>query len=269
MGFRTSPDPKASLWGLIAYYLRFCRQQRGLTGEQAGQVMGYTKSTVSKLETGVMRLDAPTALKIDKAWNTGGIFSFLVHFATLGHDPDWFRQYVDFEVKAKMIRLWENEWVPGLLQTREYAMAGLTAGGIDNLEEAVEARMARQTLLTSDDPPLLWVLLDQGVIEQPVGGPEVMRTQLAWLLEASDHPKVNIRIVPRSVGAHPGMDGAFMVLSLPSGDVAYSEAAGGGRLVAVPDEVMSYVVRYERLSQEALPLGLSRDMIRQAMEAMS
>ncbi|GAA2106677.1 DUF5753 domain-containing protein [Actinomadura alba] len=119
-----------------------------------------------------------------------------------------------------------------------------------------------------DDPPQLFVLLFEGLLEIPVGGPEVMRAQLKRLLEASESPNIVIRVVPKAAGAHPGLDGAFMVLSVDTGDVGYVEAPGGGRLVPSAPEMRSFLLRYERIGQEALPVNLSRDLIRRAVEAM-
>ncbi|MFG2016829.1 hypothetical protein, partial [Actinomadura geliboluensis] len=77
------------MWALIAYYLRFCRLQRKLTGDLMGEILNCSKSTVSRLETGALKLDEKQATTLDQAWDTGGIFGFLVWYATLGHDPDW------------------------------------------------------------------------------------------------------------------------------------------------------------------------------------
>jgi hypothetical protein len=106
----------------------------------------------------------------------------------LGHDPDWFRQHVDIEDRASVIKSWENAWVPGLLQTEDYARATLQAGGVRDLEEVLAARMRRQEIFNRDDPPVMWSLLWEPVLEIPVGGKAVMRAQLAHLLEMSEGP---------------------------------------------------------------------------------
>ncbi|GAA2157251.1 helix-turn-helix domain-containing protein [Actinomadura napierensis] len=270
MSHRPTPDPKSSMWGLIAYYLRFCRLQRKLTGDLLGEVLGCSKSTVSRLETGVLQLDADQALRLDQHWNTGGIFSFLVWYATLGHDPDWFRQYVDLEVKASVIKTWQVDLVPGLLQTPDYARAGLTTGNLSDVEAALEKRLARQTILERDNPPTFWFLLSQTLLELPCGGTKVMKAQLAHIIDLSHRPNIGVRVVPKSVGHHPGLDGAFMLMTLanPHMEVAYVEAPGGGRLASGTSEVASYALRYDQIGQHALPESLSRDLIRQIMEAM-
>ncbi|GAA4240056.1 helix-turn-helix transcriptional regulator [Actinomadura meridiana] len=270
MSHRPSPDPKSSLWDLIAFYLRFCRLQRKLTGDLLGEILSCSKSTVSRLETGALKLDETQAAALDRAWNTGGLFSFLVWYAALGHDPNWFKQYVDLERRSSVIKDWQVDLVPGLLQTPDYARAGLATGNVSDVEAKLEERIARQAILDQEAPPTLWFLLSQTLLELPCGGVKVMKAQLAHILEASDRPNVGVRIVPKSVGHHPGLDGAFMLMTLaePHREVAYVEAPGGGRLVASSAEVAGYALRYDRIGHHALPEGLSRDLIKQIMEGM-
>jgi hypothetical protein len=175
---------------------------------------------------------------------------------------------VDIEAEASVIRVFEAVVVPGLLQMSEYAEALITAAGVTNVDELVAERLGRQAILTRDAPPVFWVILTESVLDWPMGGPEVMRKQLAYLLELSERPNIGIRVVPRSAGAHFGVDGSFKIMTSPSGDVAYTESPGGGRLVPSALEVQSYVVRYDRIGLKALPEDLSRDLIKQIMEAM-
>ncbi|TDE25126.1 helix-turn-helix transcriptional regulator [Actinomadura sp. 6K520] len=265
-----SPDPKSSMWSLVAYYLRFCRLQRKLTGDLMGEILGCSKSTVSRLETGTLQLTPEQAAVIDRTWDTGGIFSFLVWYATLGHDPDWFRQYVDLECRASVIKTWQVDLIPGLLQTPDYARACLAAGNVKDVEMALDKRVSRQAILEQSDPPTLWFLISETLLELPCGGPEVMRAQLAHILDLSHRPNVGVRVVPKSVGAHPGLDGPFMLMTLanPHMEVAYVEAPGGGRLASSAAEVASYALRYDQIGQHALPERLSRDLIKKIMESM-
>ncbi|MFI0355938.1 helix-turn-helix domain-containing protein [Actinomadura sp. 9N407] len=270
MSHKPSPDPKSSMWGLIAYYLRFCRLQRNLTGDLMGEILSCSKSTVSRLETGALQLEAAQAMAIDRHWNTGGIFSILVWYATLGHDPNWFCQYLGLEERASLIKVWEANLVPGLLQTPEYARAGLSTGIVDDVEAAVEKRLARQAILERAQPPMMLFLLSQSLLELPCGGVRVMKEQLAHIGEISHHSSIGVRVVPKSVGHHPGLDGAFMMMALaePHMVVAYVEAPGGGRLVSGATEVAAYTLRYDQIGQHALPEGLSRDLIKRIMEDM-
>ncbi|WP_185792234.1 helix-turn-helix domain-containing protein [Actinoallomurus bryophytorum] len=256
------------MWNWIAYDLRFQRMKRGLSGQDLAKVLNVARSSVSRLENNVAKIDDGQALKLDKLWNTGGHFTLMLWYARLGHDPDWFRQHVDIEVRSSVIKIWENALVPGLLQTEDYAKAALKAGAVRDLEEVLAGRMARQEILARDEPPVLWVLLWEPVLEVPVGGKAVMRAQLAHLLKAIESPNIAIRVVPKHVGAHPGLDGAFKIMTTETGDVAFAESPGGGRLVPSAAEVRSYILRYDRIGQHAMPEEPSRVRIVQAMEAM-
>lgn len=114
---------------------------------------------------------------------------------------------------------------------------------------------------------MLWVLLTESALDRPVGDAEMMRKQLAYLLEVSERPNIGIRVVPRSARAHFGLDGSFKIMSGDYGDIAYTESPGGGRLVPSASEVRSYVLRYDRIGQKALPEDLSRDLIKKVTEA--
>jgi transcriptional regulator with XRE-family HTH domain len=265
---KPSPDPKASMWNWIAYALRFYRAQRGLSGQDLAKLLNVARSSVSRLENGLAQLDDRQALTLDKEWNTGGLFTLLLWYARLGHDPDWFKQHVHIEGRASVIKSWENAWVPGLLQTEDYARATLRAGGVRDIEGLVAARIERQEIFSRESPPVLWALLWEPVLEVPVGGRAVMNAQLAHLLKMSESSDIAVRIVPKSAGAQPGMDGAFQIMTTEIGDIAYVHAPGGGRLVATAEEVRSYGIRYDRTGQQAMPEGSSRDRIAQAMEEM-
>jgi hypothetical protein len=216
------------------------------------------------------RLDDDQAKKLDDLWELNGHFTRLLRYARARHDVDWFAQHVSYETRATVMRIYEALIVPGLLQTEDYARAALTAGQVvKDVEAAVAARMERQKVLAREDPPWLWVLLNQSVLEQPVGGPKVMRVQLARLLEVSRLPHIVIRVVPRSLGAHVGLDGSFKITTVNEGDVAYMEAVGGGRLSMDRAEIRRYGIRYDRIGADALSRDSTRSLIEQVMEGMT
>jgi transcriptional regulator with XRE-family HTH domain len=266
------PNPKESMWDFIAFYLRSLRHQRGLSGEALGRILKVSKAKVSRIEVGKERLDWRQAEILDKAWNTCGVFSLLVWYASIGHDPQWFAQYVELEQRAGMVRFYAANTIPGLLQNEDYARALLLSGIEADPEKIVMERMQRQNLLTRQPGPHLTVILSQNALEWPVGSPEIMQAQLARLLEVAAWPNVLVRVVPRSweAGAHPGLDGSFLLLSGDDfGETAYTETQGGGRLVSSPSEVRSYGIKYERIGAKALSEGPSSDLIREVMEAFT
>jgi hypothetical protein len=213
-----------------------------------------------------MKLQLKHAKIVDQEWDTGGLFTFLVGFAITGHDAEWFKAHAEIELRSKELRIWELSWIPGLFQTEDYARALFESASSPEVEADLAKRMKRQEVLNRKPGPIMRVFLDQGVLDQPVGGPEVMRAQLAALLEWSQHPNITFRVVPRSVGAHMGRDGSFKIMTAGNGDIAYTEACGGGRLVMDAEEVRSFRLRFDRISDRALPVDASIDLIKRVMK---
>ncbi|GAA2442094.1 helix-turn-helix transcriptional regulator [Actinomadura vinacea] len=268
MSQKDAADPRSSMWGLIGFYLRFLRTSKGLNGPDVAKIAGCAPSTISRIETGEQRMSDKHAERIDKAWKTGGLFTLLIYYARRASDPAWFNSFTSQEREADRIRMFGGQHVPGLLQTPEYAEALLAAGRAKDKEAAHRRRMARQEVLTRANPPELWVILAQPVLEWPVGGHHVLKAQLARLVELSELPHVSIRIVPTTTGAYEGLDGPFMILTGKEDEVAFVEAPNAGRLVAEMEEVKDFVTRFDRIGMLALPIGASRELIKQIMEQM-
>lgn len=204
--------------------------------------------------------------RLDEVWNTGGHFERLHLFACTGHDPNWFEQFVMYESSASVIKAYHGKCVPALAQTADYAQAiVLAAGRRSEVESATRARMTRQEILKRSEPPYLWLLLDQEVLENTVGGREVMAGQLRYLLELADTERVCVRIVPRTVGWHPGHDGHFQVLTISGRDVAYAVAQVAGRLIEAGDESGVLDLRFDEIGAVALSRADSKVLIKQTM----
>ncbi|WP_141579745.1 helix-turn-helix transcriptional regulator [Actinomadura sp. WMMA1423] len=269
MATNASPDPKDGMWAFIAYYLRFCRNQRELSGDATGRIINASKATVSRIENGIDRLDAPRAALLDKAWDTGGVFALLVWYASIGHNPQWLAQLSTFEQRGRFIRIFEPLLISGLLQTEDYARALLTGGGMADPEPFVAERIERQSVL---DRAFVMVLLSEATLRWPVGSHRIMREQLAHLLKVAERPNVVLHVIPQTfeTGAYPGLDGGLkLVTGDDFGEVAYTESLGGGRLVSSPVEVAEYAILFARISAKALPENRSAEMITKAMEAFS
>lgn len=264
---RNPLDPKTSLWHFLAYLLRFEREKNGCSLTQWGQIINAARSTVSNIEAGRLKIHEDQARKIDKKWNTGGLFELLLWFARTAHDPDWFRQYVQYEIQAAVIRVYQNQVVPGPLQTEDYTRALLMASNVDDVDAAVRARMERQSaILDRPRPPFVWVLLDQSILEQEIGGRSVMKEQLLRLLELAAQPSISVRIIPKSAGAHPGLDGPFRIINLESRDVAYAGAQRGGRLIEGTGEVREMGIDWDRIGQKSASEDASRSLIEAVLE---
>jgi hypothetical protein len=230
--------------------------------------MGRSRGSVSNCEAGRRRITEQEARILDRHWDTGGHFLRLLTFARAGHDPDWFKQHLEHEARASVLKIYELAVVPGLLQTADYARASFTAGGLTDIETLVASRLSRQEALDRPDPPTVWVLLDEGVLDHRVGSPEVMRAQLTRLLEVNRLHHVTVRVVPRTVGWHFGLEGSFKIMTTDTGDVVYTEACGGGRLITDPLEVRSFTLRHDRIGAWALPVDSSQALIASKMEAV-
>jgi transcriptional regulator with XRE-family HTH domain len=256
------------MWALIAYYIRFIRQQRGMTAAEVSQIMGCAGATTSRIENLNQRLRQKHAERLDTAWNTGGLFSTLIYYARRASDPDWFKSFTEQEAVATKIRIFACQLIPGLLQTEVYARALAEAGSERDIDRLLRLRMSRQEILRRSVPPELWIILSENVLDWPVGGPAILAEQLARLIEVSDLPHVVLRVVPKAAGAYPGLDGPFMILSDKDGDTAFAQATNGGRLVADADEVRSFVDRFDRIGARALPVDSSRSLIKEVMEKL-
>lgn len=239
-----------------------------MSGSVLAMLLDLDRSSVSRIESGGMKLQAKHAKIVDREWQTDGLFTFMVEFALSGHDTEWFKAHLELEGRASELRIWELSWIPGLFQTEDYARAILAAAGPQDVDAHLAKRMKRQEVLNRTPGPVIRVFLDQGVIEQPVGGSEIMRVQLTSILEWAQHPNVTFRVVPRSVGAHVGRDGSFKIMTAGNAEIAYTEACGGGRLVMDSAEVRSFRLRFDRISDLALPVNTSIELITQAMEGL-
>lgn len=179
--------------------------------------------------------------------------------------PDSFQAYVGLEAEASQIREYASELVPGLLQTEDYYRAFLAvvpAG--ESTARKVEVRMTRQERLAAGDPPRYWAVLNEAVIRRAVGGPQVMRGQLARIVELSALPNVTIQVLPFSAGEHPAMEGPFSILGFPEAadpDVAYLENQAGSVYLEETAEIDWYDQVITRLIASALSPGDSARLI--------
>ena len=189
--------------------------------------------------------------------------------------PDPYDEFVALEAEAVWISEWENQVVPGLLQTDEYARAVIEVGA-DVGDEAVihrrlALRMARQAVLTREPPPTLLMVLDEAVLHRRVGGAGVLRRQLAKLVDMGRRPGIEIRILPFSAGAHAGQGESFMVLEFASGTrgpIVHSEGLIGGLFRVTAGEVEVYRDALADLRERSLSAEDSRTVIAEKEEAL-
>ncbi|RKN31910.1 helix-turn-helix domain-containing protein [Micromonospora musae] len=255
---------------LFAGELRRLRVAAGLSQEALGERLSYSASLVAAVEQCRRPPREEFARRCDEVLSGGGLLARIRETLVRESLMPWFREWVTIEQEAAALRSFEPLVVPGLLQTEAYARtlyegAGQFVG--DEVEQQVAARLARQTVLTRPAPPQLVVVLDYTVLERPVGGPKVMREQLRHLLEVGGRPKVHLHLVPRSTGAYPGLNGAFVLATPPEGDdIAYLDNQLHGTIVERSADVHSLRQTWESVRAEATPHGATLKLISEAAE---
>jgi transcriptional regulator with XRE-family HTH domain len=264
---------------LLGSQLRRLREVKGISREAAGYHIRASESKISRLELGRVSFkerDVADLLTLygltDESERT-----LLLEMAREANKPGWwhnfsdilpgwFQPYVGLEEAASMIRTYEIQFVPGLLQTEEYARAVVAQGSRgtprDVIERRVSVRMNRQKLLTKQGAPKLWVVMDEAALRRPIGGPKVMRSQLEHLANLTSHPNLTIQIMPFRFGAHAAEGGAFSILRFPEPDlpdVVFLEQLTGATYLEKREDVDRYMEAMDRLSVDSVsPADTSR-----------
>ncbi|MFH8656361.1 helix-turn-helix domain-containing protein [Streptomyces afghaniensis] len=260
-------DPGASPLDYYGYELRRHREAAGLTLKQLGGILNYTGSLVGQIETARKVPTPEFSERADAALGTDGLFSRLVELVLRSRLPAWFQQVAELEMRATEVCSFQTHMILGLLQTQGYAQAVLGALDRSDLEDRTAVRLARQRVFEKGDAPVFWAVLSEAALHLEIGGPEVMREQLAHLLSFEDNPRINIQVLPFSVGAHAGLQGSFDVYRFTSDPtIVYTEGYGSGHPTANPDTVRECSLRYDHLRAAALSLTDSAELIRRVME---
>jgi len=260
-------DPSASPLDYYGYELRRAREAAGLTLAQLGSIVFCTGSFIGMIETAARVPQREFSERVDAALGTDGLFSRLVGLVLRSQLPSWFQPYAEMEATAAYISVYQCQLVYGLLQTESYARAVLGVEQTERLDEMVAARMERQRILAREQPPVLWVVLDEAVLYRQVGSREVMRGQLAHLLGLFGKPWMELQVLPFSAGQHTGLMGSFNLLRFDGHpDLYYSENYDSGHLTANPQVIKERSVGYARLQADALSPRESAAVIARVME---
>lgn len=259
--------------------LRELREASGMSIEEVGEFLQRNMGTVSRFENGIYPVRRPDMMAMldlfgvndsrhrenlmrlsESVWQTGWWDGY----------PDEFTEFVDFiwlEAQAVEQRLFDNTLLPGLLQTENYAESAIRAAEFDKPEEHIrqglEVRLQRQQeILNREAPPTMRVLLDESVLYRQVGSAEVMREQLAHLMEMSQRPHIELRVLPFSVGAHESPEGAFQYYAMndPYPDVVYAETPNGA-VYLEQKEAATVAQRYARLWEKSLSTAETAERI--------
>jgi transcriptional regulator with XRE-family HTH domain len=270
---RRQPAPTLRLRRLAAE-LRRLRAKAELTREEVTERTGINAATLYRIETVQARPQRRTLMALldlygvaheDRAeWldlaRQSAEQSWLQSFPS--DLPEAYTTFILFESEATTLLNYEALFIPGLLQTEDYARAmyrgAAPTATKDELSHLVEARMSRQAVLTRETPLRLWTIVDEAAVHRPVGGPDVMAAQLDHLAEAATElPHVTLQVIPYDVGAHPGMAASFAVLQFggepPTGDVVYHESQTGDLFFENETDVRRFTAIFEHLRAMALP----------------
>jgi transcriptional regulator with XRE-family HTH domain len=260
-------DPGASPLDYYGAELRRRREATGMNQAQLGSCIFVTGSLVGQIETAKKVPTRDFSERVDAALGTDGMFSRLVGLVLRSQLPHWFQAYAEMEAKAAYISTYQAQLVYGLLQTEAYARALLGVDRPDQVDELVAARLERQRILEREQPPVLWVVLDEGVLHREVGNREVMHAQLAHLLSFQDRQWVQVQVLPFSGGQHTGMLGSFTLLrSDDDPDLFYTEGYDAGHMTANPQVIRERSVGYARLQAMALSPEDSAALMSRVME---
>ncbi|HEX4830007.1 MAG TPA: helix-turn-helix transcriptional regulator [Trebonia sp.] len=262
------PDMKASALAAFASQLRSWRLHLGWTQVEMGIKLGYSASLISGIETMDKAPTVDFAARCDELFHTPGTFATLQELVAREAYPAFFAPVIPFEREAVRIHGWELGAVPGLLQTEDYARALISSGRpmdtAEQIDQLVAARLERQEVITGENPPLLWFVLDESVVRHIVGGPSVMGGQLDRLLEASAGPGILLQVLPYAADNHAGADGPISLYEFAdSPSVCYTECYGGGRIVESRGEVADLMTVINLIRAAALPERASRALIHQ------
>lgn len=258
--------------------LRFYRSRAGLTQDQLAALAHVSGKLVSAYENGWRVPTRPTTADIDAVPELGSDGALIALWDQFEHGmsyqayPDWFQDWPEREAAAITLRGFESTVVPGLLQTEMYAHAifGTKIGATDHeIDEQVAARLKRQEILTREQPPTLWVILDEAVLHRPVGGRQVMLEQIGRLVEAAQRPNIVIEVIPVNVGAHEGLHGGGFAIadfkSEPS--IAYQETAIHGQVVQDSELVSTLITKWTTLGTDALPRRASLQVLEEVAKS--
>ncbi|MDG4788255.1 helix-turn-helix transcriptional regulator [Micromonospora sp. WMMD1102] len=243
--------------------LRTQRTRAKRTRDQVGAAVGLSGASIAAFEQGRMIPQPDTAERLDAHFKTGDQIQRATTEARNDARPIWLRPWTEQEQRATMLRCFEHSLIPGLLQTEAYTRALLASGRLpeDVIERTTQVRRERQAAtINRPNPPMLSALICEVALSY--GPADVMKEQLEHLVELSRRPQVQILVVPRAAGLHPGLQGAFVLATLPArGRAVYLDDQLRGRSVTDGADVDELERSWEIVRGLALPVSLSQDLI--------
>jgi transcriptional regulator with XRE-family HTH domain len=272
---------------VVGAQLRRLREAKGMTREAAGYAIRGSESKISRLELGRVsfkKRDITDLLKLYGLPEDDERAESLVRLAEEANQPGWwhrydeaitkwFETYLGLEEAANYIRTYENQFIPGLLQTEDYARAvvsvGMQRAAGEDIEPKVRLRMERQRILERPEPPVIWAVIDEAALRRPMGGRRVMKAQIRHLLDLMKRPNITVQVVPFRQGGHAAESGAFTILrfeekDLP--DVVYLEQLVSALYLDKREQVDRYAEVMVRLAGESPTPEASEELLSKILE---
>jgi transcriptional regulator with XRE-family HTH domain len=268
---------------LLGTQLRRLRESRGVTAQAAARAIRGSESKISRIELGrnaVREVDIADLLNL-YGINDPAEREQLLTLASQANQqgwwhryqdvlPNWFQSYIGLEQSAESIRSFDNQFVPGLLQTEDYALAVFQLGTYtdDETDRLVYLRKERQRRFASGGLRL-WAIIDEVAIRRPVGSADLMRGQLEHLLDISVRPGLTLQVTPFLTGASYAAPGSFSILSfavddLP--DVVYVEQLTSAMYLDKRADVDRYAEAMDHIRASSYTPEQTKELIRTIIE---
>nr|WBO80883.1 helix-turn-helix domain-containing protein [Streptomyces sp. SBE_14.2] len=256
------PEPGSGILRVFGRQLKRFRVRAGMERPEFGSLMGYSASTIAAYEQG-RRVPPPKFIdQADRALDAGGVLQEMKEEVGRAQYPAFFRDAAKLEAEAVELHVYGVYAVPGLLQTEEYARAVFAIRrpllDEDQIEQGLSARLARQEIYARNPAPLMSFVLEEAVLQRPIGGKEVLRGQLEQVLLIGHKRNVEIQVMPVDREDHGALGGPFTLIDTPEGRrIAYAEVQGDSRLYSAQSKVRELEARYGILRAQALTPGES------------
>ncbi|MCJ0874170.1 helix-turn-helix transcriptional regulator [Streptomyces sp. AP-93] len=268
---RKRARPNSTAMRMVGEQLAVCRIAKGLTQKELGKLVGLQEESIASIEQGRRPLMPDVAVLLDQVLGLPGVFAVAAHkMPQIDVIPPWAEPLINLEQKAVALSSYENQVIPGLLQTEAYAQAvfrSRTPRYTDGeVADQTVARLDRQTTLRREKPMQASFVIWEPALACPLGGPAVLQEQLRHLLTCSEWVGVSIQILPVDRPSHPALDGPFVLLETPNYQhIAYVESQRGSLVVSDLDEVSILAQRYAMLRTQALNPEETRDLLKQLL----
>jgi Domain of unknown function (DUF5753)/Helix-turn-helix domain len=271
---------------LVGAQLRKHREASGITRQAAADAIRGSEAKMSRLEAGRVRFKLRDVADLLTVYGVadGSVRDEMLNLAAQANEqswwhtyndtiPEWFSSYVGLEQAATIIRTYEVQYVPGLLQTEAYAHAVIELGQAVGAQilQRVELRIHRQQVLYSERPPDFWAVIDEAVLRRNMGGKQVMRDQLDHILEASKRPNITVQVVPFDRSDAAAVGGPFTLLRFAEpdlADVVYLEQLNSALYLNRDIDVEVYLKIIDRLAAGALTPRRSTELITSVRDAL-